>query len=142
MCTTLVAIQVLVNHKYLAYMVSIVVLLLIDIILLILDVNSNMLSIGSSPYMIYSDLNGYGPSNTGVFWFSTYWMLFGLLLLTLSGIIWNRGAKKSFKERLNSVKSNTSRAYSVIVSSIGLLFILTAAFVLSLIHISEPTRPY
>ena len=128
-CSVLVAIQVIVNNKYIGYMVSVIALLVSDIILLILDVNSNMLSLGATPYMIYSDLNGYGPSNTGVFWFSTYWMLFGLLLLTLSGIIWNRGAKKSFKERLNSVKSNTSRAYSVIVSSIGLLFILTAAFV-------------
>tara|TARA_B110000008_G_scaffold83986_1_gene85788 strand:- start:134 stop:3661 length:3528 start_codon:yes stop_codon:yes gene_type:complete len=128
-CSVLVAIQVIVNNKYIGYMVSVIALLVSDIILLILDVNSNMLSLGATPYMIYSDLNGYGPSNTGVFWFSTYWMLFGLLLLTLSGIIWNRGAKKSFKERLNSVKSNTSRAYSVIVSSIGLLFILTAGFV-------------
>ena len=128
-CSVLVAIQVIVNNKYIGYMVSVIALLVSDIILLILDVNSNMLSLGATPYMIYSDLNGYGPSNTGVFWFSTYWMLFGLLLLTLSGIIWNRGAKKSFKERLNSVKSNTSRAYSVIVSSIGLLFILTTGFV-------------
>jgi hypothetical protein len=128
-CSVLVAIQVIVNNKYIGYMVSVIVLLVSDIILLILDVNSNMLSLGATPYMIYSDLNGYGPSNSGVFWFSTYWMLFGLLILTLSGIIWNRGAKKSFKERLNSVKSNTSRAYSIIVSSIGLLFILTAAFV-------------
>ena len=34
MCTTLVAIQVIVNHKYLAYMISIIVLLLIDLSLI------------------------------------------------------------------------------------------------------------
>ena len=129
MCATLVAIQVIVNHKYLGYMVSIIILLLFDIVLLILDINSNMLSIGSSPYMIYSDLNGFGPSNEGVFWFNLYWMLFGLLFLILSGMIWNRGAKKSFKERLNSINSNTGLTYLVIVSSIGILFILTASFV-------------
>ena len=129
MCAALVAIQVIVNNKYLGYMVSIIVLLLFDIVLLILDINSNMLSIGSTPYMIYSDLNGFGPSNIGVFWFSLYWMLFGLLFLTLSGTIWNRGSKKSFKERLNSVKSNTSKKYSIILSSLGVLFVLTASFV-------------
>ena len=129
MCAALVAIQVIVNNKYIGYMVSVIVLLGFDIILLILDVNSNMLSLGSTPYMIYSDLNGFGPSNTGVFWFSLYWILFSLLLLSLSGLIWNRGVKKSFKERLNSINSNTSKTYSIIVSSIGVLFILTASFV-------------
>ncbi|MAW50649.1 MAG: hypothetical protein CMC41_05930 [Flavobacteriaceae bacterium] len=127
MCTTLVAIQVIINHKYLAYMVSIVVLLLIDIILLILDVNSNMLSIGSSPYMIYSDLNGFGPSNKGVFWFSLYWVLFGLLFLMLSATMMIRGSKKSFKERLKSI--NPTKSYIITTSTVGFLFILTASFV-------------
>ena len=127
MCTTLVAIQVIINHKYLAYMVSIVVLLLIDIILLILDVNSNMLSIGSSPYMIYSDLNGFGPSNKGVFWFSLYWVLFGLLFLMLSATMMIRGSKKSFKERLKII--NPTKSYIITTSTVGFLFILTASFV-------------
>ncbi|MBL29910.1 MAG: hypothetical protein CMC81_01515 [Flavobacteriaceae bacterium] len=128
-CATLVAIQVIVNHKYLAYMVSVIVLLLIDIILLILDVNSNMLSIGSTPYMIYSDLNGFGPSNKGVFWFNLYWILFGLLFLMLSGTIWNRGSKKSLKERLKGVLINTNKLYLVSVSVVGFLFILVSSFV-------------
>ncbi len=129
MCATLVAIQVLVNNKYLGYVFSVILLLGFDIILLILDVNSNMLSIGSSPYMIYSDLNGFGPSNVGVFWFSIYWMLFAIFLLTLSGMIWNRGAKKSFKERLMSINSNTSKSYSITVISIGVLWTIIASFV-------------
>tara|TARA_B110000444_G_C18848206_1_gene603551 strand:+ start:1694 stop:5272 length:3579 start_codon:yes stop_codon:yes gene_type:complete len=129
MCSLLVAIQVIVNNKYIGYLVSVIVLLGFDIILLILDVNSNMLSIGSTPYMIYSDLNGFGPSNIGVFWFSLYWILFSLFLLSLSGMIWNRGAKKSFKERLKSINSNTSRSYSIVVLSIGTLWVLTASFV-------------
>jgi len=128
-CATLVAIQVIVNHKYLGYMVSVIVLLLLDIILLMLDINSNMISFGATPYMIYSDLNGFGPSNKGVFWFSIYWLLFALFLLTLSGVIWNRGAKKSLKERLKSVNSNTSKSYLMIVSSIGLSWIIVASYV-------------
>ena len=140
MCTTLVAIQVIVNHKYLAYMISIIVLLLIDIILLILDVNSNMLSIGSSPYMIYSDLNGFGPSNKGVFWFSLYWVLFGLLFLMLSATVWNRGSKKSLKERLRGINVNTGKSYLIIVSIVGFLFILTASFVFYNTQVLNPYK--
>ena len=129
MCAILVSIQVIVNHKYLGYMVSVILLLGFDIILLIMDINSNMLSIGSSPYMIYSDLNGFGPSNIGVFWFNLYWVLFASFLLTLSGMIWNRGTQKTFKERLKSVKGNTNKSYSIIVLVNGFLWVLTASFV-------------
>jgi len=128
-CATLVAIQVIVNHKYLGYMISVIVLLVLDIILLILEIDSNMISFAATPYMIYSDLNGFGPSNLGVFWFSIYWMLFALFLLTLSGVIWNRGAKKSFKERLNGANSNTSKSYLMIVSSIGVSWTIVASFI-------------
>ena len=121
-CAAVVAIQVIVNNKYIGYVVSVIVLLVLDIILLVLDISSNMISFTATPYMIYSDLNGFGPSNIGVFWFSVYWMLFAMFLFTLSGFIWNRGAVKSFKERLNGFKSNITKPYVIIVS-------------LSLIHI-------
>ena len=82
----MVAIQVLVNHKYLGYMVSIIMVLGLDIILSILDIQSNMLGFMGSPYLIYSDMNGFGPSNLGVFWFNLYWILGPLFLLVLSGL--------------------------------------------------------
>tara|TARA_Y100001960_G_C14762461_1_gene874892 strand:+ start:23 stop:2125 length:2103 start_codon:yes stop_codon:yes gene_type:complete len=94
-----------------------------------MDIGSNMLDFGATPYMIYSDLNGFGPSNKGVFWFSVYWVLFSIFLLTLSGMIWNRGSYKTFKERIRSINSNTSKNYSLIVISTGILWFLVAAFV-------------
>ena len=128
-CAVVVAIQVIVNNKYIGYVVSVIVLLVLDIILLVLDISSNMISFTATPYMIYSDLNGFGPSNIGVFWFSVYWMLFAMFLFTLSGFIWNRGAVKSFKERLNGFKSNITKPYVIIVSSIGMIWIAVSFFV-------------
>ena len=128
-CAAVVAIQVIVNNKYIGYMLSVIILLVLDIILVVLDISSNMISFAATPYMIYSDLNGFGPSNIGVFWFSIYWILFALFLLTLSGFIWNRGAVKSFKERLNGFKSNTTRSYVMIVSLIGVFWISVSFFV-------------
>ena len=128
-CTVVVAIQVIFNNKYIGYMVSVIILLVLDIILEVLDISSNMISFGATPYMIYSDLNGFGPSNMGVFWFNIYWILFGLFLFTLSGFIWNRGSVKSLKERLNGFRSNTSKSYVIIVSSIGLMWTAVSIFV-------------
>jgi len=128
-CAAVVAIQVIVNNKYIGYVVSVIVLLVLDIILVVLDISSNMISFAATPYMIYSDLNGFGPSNIGVFWFSVYWMLFAMFLFTLSGFIWNRGTVKNFKERLNGFKSNITRPYVIIVSLIGLFWIAVSFFV-------------
>ena len=47
----------------------------------------------------------------------------------LSGTIWNRGSKKSLKERLKGVLINTNKLYLVSVSVVGFLFILVSSFV-------------
>uniref|UniRef100_UPI004047074C ABC transporter permease n=1 Tax=Roseivirga sp. TaxID=1964215 RepID=UPI004047074C len=62
----LVFIQVVVNNKYLGYFVSVLYLFLIDLILLFLKVDSNLLSIGSTPTLLYSDMNGFGRSGVVV----------------------------------------------------------------------------
>ena len=90
--------------------------------------------------MIYSDLNGFGPSNIGVFWFSLYWVLFGLLFLMLSATVWNRGSKKSLKERLRGINVNTGKSYLIIVSIVGFLFILTASFVFYNTQVLNPYK--
>ena len=76
-CTSSIAIQVIVNNKYFGYLISVVLILLLDILLLLADIESNMLSFGSTPFMIYSDMNGFGPSEKGVFWFNLYWIFTG-----------------------------------------------------------------
>ena len=70
-CSSSIAVQVIVNNKYFGYLISVVLILVLDIILLLADIGSNMLSFGSTPFLIYSDMNGFGPSEKGVFG-STY----------------------------------------------------------------------
>ena len=82
------AVQVMVNNKYIGYVISIIIIVGLDIILAIADIQSNMVRFMASPYLIYSDMNGFGPSNLGVFWFNTYWVLGSLFVLVLSGLFW------------------------------------------------------
>lgn len=125
----MIAIQVLVNHKYLGYMFSIIMVLGLDIILSILDIRSNMLSFMGSPYLIYSDMNGFGPSNLGVFWFNLYWILGPLFLLVLSGLFWSRGAVSTIGERLKNGWKKTPRSYALGVVVVGGLWVVLASFI-------------
>ena len=47
-CSSSIAVQVIVNNKYFGYLISVVLILVIDIILLLADIESNMLSFGST----------------------------------------------------------------------------------------------
>ena len=129
MCFLMVAVQVLVNHKYLGYFVSILFIFVVDIILLIADVNSNMLSFGGGPFLVYSDINGFGPGVTGSLWFSAYWILFAMALLFLSGVVWNRGSKKGFIERFQNRESNVTKKYRWMVMGSIAVWVLVAGFV-------------
>ena len=125
----MVAVQVLVNHKYLGYFVSILLIFVVDIILLIADVNTNMLSFGGGPFLEYSDMNSFGPGVLGNFWFSLYWVLFAMALLLVAGLVWNRGSKKGFIERIKSRQSNLTKPYLRVVFGSIAAWVLVAGYV-------------
>ncbi|MEJ6736670.1 MAG: M1 family aminopeptidase [Flavobacteriales bacterium] len=125
----LVFIQIIINNKYLGYFVSILLLFLLDLLFMILEIETNMLSISGGPSYIYSDMNGFGSALAGSNWFNLYWILFGLLLLAISGLIWVRGVTFGFKNRMKSAKKHLTPQYSFGLSVVALLFIATASFV-------------
>ena len=124
-----ISIQVLVNNKYLGYFMAILLSFLLDIILFALDVNTNMISLGSRPSLSYSDMNGFGPGFNGAMWFSTYWLLFGAILLILSAIFWVRSTGGNAKTRWKLALVNLRGRNSLILGGVSLLWIATASFV-------------
>lgn len=122
-------IQVVTNQKYQAYFISIALVFLIDIILLILDVQTNMISLGSTPSLSYSDMNGFGPGFKGAMWFNLYWGLLGVLLLFLSALFWVRTSGGNFKTRLKTVYNNFNGALAAQLAAVFVLWLLTASFV-------------
>ncbi len=125
----MVFIQVVINQKYIAYGVSILTIFVLDIILLIMEVETKMLQIGSTPSTLYSDMNGWGPGYEGHLWFLLYWSLFGVLALVLAGLVWPRGMNKTLKDRFISGRKSLGRSYSVTIAAIALLWILVSGFV-------------
>ncbi len=124
-----VFLQVALNSKYIAYFVSILFLFLLDILMLIFEFQSNMINLGSSPSYLYSDMNGFGSALSSSNWFNLYWILFGILILILAGLIWVRGVTFGFKNRLKSAKKHLTPKYALGLSLISILWIGTASFV-------------
>lgn len=56
-------------------------------------------------FLKYSDLSGYGHSLIPYFIYKIYWIIFGLLLFSVTLFFWQRGLTQNFKERLFIAKS-------------------------------------
>lgn len=125
----LIFIQVAINNKYLGYFVSIIFLFLLDIVFLILEIDTNMIKIGATPIMTYSDMNEFGPALIGLLWFHVYWFLFGLLFLLLASILWIRGVAGNFKNRLQAAKKQLSVKYITMLSLVLIAWLCVGSVV-------------
>lgn len=125
----MIMVQVLVNNKYVGYFVSILVIFLWSLVMLALDLQTNMLAIGSGPSIMYSDMNGFGPGVEGRLWFNLYWFLFSLICIMIAAVLWSRGTVSSFKERLMHASNKMSRGAKAFTLSLVVAFVAVAGFV-------------
>ena len=125
----MIFIQVLANNKYLGYFISLVFIFVWSTIMLAMDISSNMLAIGATPSIRYSDMNGFGPGFTGALWFNVYWLLFSALLLLTAGLVWNRGVLRTLKQRLRTIGNELSSRYRGALYSVGGLWLIVAGVV-------------
>jgi hypothetical protein len=122
-------VQVVANHKYQGYFISLIFTVLLEIILSAMDISSNMINLGGSPSLSYSDMNGFGPGFTGAMWFAAYWLLFGGILLIIAGLFWVRSAGGSFKTRLKLASVNLRNGNTIPLGIVCTLWFATAGFV-------------
>ncbi|MBO3117099.1 hypothetical protein J4050_10085 [Winogradskyella sp. DF17] len=136
----MITIQVLSSNKYIGYFISVVVLLVWEIILSILDVYTNMLDIGGSPSLFYSDMNRFGPGVKSTLWFNFYWILIALIGLIAAGALWNRGVKRSFLSRIKKAKQEVPKSYKRVLLVTTIIWLGVAAFVYYNTQILNPYR--
>lgn len=125
----LISIQVILNKKYLAYFVSVILLLLFETLMVAFNIEAEMINLGNPPLYIYSDMNGFGPEIKALHWFNIYWMFFGLLFLFLSAPIWIRGKSSGIRNRIKSAKNYVTSSYVISLSAITLLFVSTGGVI-------------
>lgn len=125
----LVFLQTIINNRYVGYFAAILIFFIQNFLWSILDIESNMLSIGSVPSLQYSDMNGFGPGLIASYWFNLYWILLSTVLLLVAGLLWNRGVSTSLFKKVKGIKQHLSPKYVMILSVFGLLWTGTAGFV-------------
>jgi hypothetical protein len=121
-----VFIHSVVNHRYLGYFLFVVVLIANNFIWPALDIQSKLAIFNSTPSLTYSDMNGFGPFLRPVWSFSTYWLLFSLILLVGSLLYWVRGRELDFGIRTRLAWQRMKRVGPSLISLTGLWLVCGA----------------
>ncbi|RYZ84069.1 MAG: hypothetical protein EOP06_18790, partial [Proteobacteria bacterium] len=118
----------LINNRYIAWFAFIMFVVINPFIWYLLEIDTNMVSFGSTPNTTYSDMNGYGPFVPGLSWFTLYWALFSVLLCWVISAFFIRGKEDDFKSRWKNAKYQMKgKRASIAISFV--LFVLCASFV-------------
>ncbi|WP_296000500.1 M1 family aminopeptidase [Rugamonas sp.] len=94
-----IALQVLLNHKYLAYF-AMILYYAATATFSSLGLDHPMLLYGTSPSFLYSAMNGYGHFLARERWFELYWGGAALLLVMAALLFWVRGTNDSWRQRV------------------------------------------
>lgn len=125
-----VSIQLLVNNKFVGY-AAVVGLFVFNALILptAFDIRHNLLIFRGQPDYTYSDMSGYGPFVTGMFWFNFYWLLFSGLLVIVSLLFWVRGRERSFKSRLRTARQRFTPTLRRATLAMVTLWVLVGGFI-------------
>ncbi len=118
----------LINNRYIAYFAFITFIILNSFIWGVFEIDSNMVKFGGSPWIVYSDMNGFGPFVKPTFWFNMYWMLFCVILCFVIHAFYIRGKELNFKHRWKVAKGILGKNKLALLASIA-MFVVCGGFV-------------
>ncbi|RSZ58462.1 hypothetical protein HF313_06765 [Massilia atriviolacea] len=130
-----IALQVLINHKYLAYF-AMIVYYLATITFGSLGLDHPMLLYGTTPSFVYSDMNGYGHFLVRERWFELYWGGAALMLLVASLVFWPRGCNAELGSRIQLARRNLSLPVLATFGAGLALFLGTGALLYYNLHVA------
>jgi ABC-2 type transport system permease protein len=103
-----IAMQVIVNNRYLAYFILIALYLVLGTAQGF-GFDHPMLVYGSTPSFTYSAMNGFGHYLLREHLFQLYWGGMALMLMVAARVLWARGVDSGWRERLRLARRNLSR---------------------------------
>jgi hypothetical protein len=122
-------VQTLVNHKYVGHLVVILFFVGQLFLYFLLGVKHNLLMYGSTPTLLYSDMNGFGGAERAWAWFAAYWLLVGILLLVLASLFWVRGQETGMRWRLRLARRRLTPGLLGIAAGVLALVGATGGFI-------------
>lgn len=124
----------LVNKKFVGHVIAIAIWVLLFGLNSIADVNNNLYLYSYAPGYTVSDMNGFGHFAEALFWFRTYWLACGGVLLVIGYLFWKRGTDSGRKARWQVAKERLN------IRTISAFVILFAIFIGSGAFINYNTK--
>jgi len=131
------AVHVVVNNKYLGHFVVGIVVLVISR-LPAFGFEDRLYLYGSSPSLVYSDMNGWGHFLPAVLWFRLYWLAFAALLLVATYALWVRGREAGWRRRIAAGAARMRGPAWAIAGIAGLAFAATGSWIFYNTHVLNP----
>jgi ABC-2 type transport system permease protein len=120
-------VQVVVNRRIPAYVLT---LLLVDDLMPSLGLHHHLWRFGSTPFYVYTEMNGYGPYAKPLLFYNLYWVAFSSLLIVGALLLWVRGTDRGWAGRLRAMGARFDRPKKV-AAAVGLgLSVLTGGYIL------------
>ncbi len=98
------AVHVLVNHKYVGHLVAIVVYMFIVVLATMIGIEHNMLIFAAGPRWSYTEMLGFGGSIGPWLWFKLYWAAWALLFAVVARLLWVRGKETALAVRIKEAR--------------------------------------
>lgn len=133
--------QVVTANKFTGYMLTVAVFLVSTVGLRKAGLEHTLYRFPGSPSVQYSDMNGYGHLLAPFLWTKLYWALFGVMLMTVTAMLWRRGTELTRRTRLKAARARFRRKarFALFVSAAA--FVATGAFIFYNTNILNEYRP-
>ncbi|GAB3261301.1 M1 family aminopeptidase [Larkinella harenae] len=111
-------VHIMVNSKFTGHIITIGIWVAMFALRGFAELDYNLFFYSYAPGYRVSDMNGFGHFLKPLFWFNLYWMAFGLALLVIGNLFWNRGSEDSLKTRwrLASLRLNGLSLTALVVA--------------------------
>ncbi|MGA2903790.1 MAG: M1 family aminopeptidase [Candidatus Korobacteraceae bacterium] len=139
LCVLAIFVQTLINNKYLGHFVM-VLYLIATLALPPAGFQDYLYRFAQTPFLIYSDMNGYGPFLAPIFWFRLYWAIAAVLLAIITNLLWVRGMESSWRVRMHLAGERFSRATLAGATACVVLLLGVGGYIFYNTHILNPYR--
>ncbi|MCH4551286.1 ABC transporter permease/M1 family aminopeptidase [Aestuariibaculum lutulentum] len=124
----------LVTKKFLGHVIAIAIWALLFGLNALADVDNNLYLYSYAPRYTVSDMNGFGHFGTALFWFRTYWLACGSVLVVIGYLYWIRGTDSGIKTRWQILKDRLN------LKTVGTFVVLFIVFIGSGAFINYNTK--
>lgn len=130
-------VQILTNHKYLAHIVTAIVLVFSTIGFQLMGFQHPLITFGGTFLPTYSDMSGYSQIITSFLWIKTYWISISFLALALTITLFPRGVESDLSKRIRKFWVNFSPEIRNTALILFLMFIGSGGYVFYQINIKN-----